>query len=81
MENQQNQFRERIQTSGDIVLNLDYWDCECKENYIHHISQDECPICKASKNDQPNSREDEINIHIIGCRFLCPIQMQPLFRG
>ena len=25
--------------------NRDFWNCECKENYIHHTSQTACKIC------------------------------------
>ena len=27
-----------LEKVGDIVLNQSFWDCECKENYIHKKS-------------------------------------------
>lgn len=39
---------------------LDYWDCECEKEYIHTITDDECPVCKARREDMPNSRKSEV---------------------
>ena len=39
-----------------------FWDCECKNNYIH-LKKDRlvCPTCKAEEDDgQPDSRIDEL---------------------
>ena len=38
-----------------------YWDCECKNNYIHLKKTKICPKCKASIDDCPASRTDEVN--------------------
>ncbi len=47
--------------SGEIKLNENYWDCECKENYIHKKSEEtHCIKCGAYANDQPDSRENEV---------------------
>ena len=45
-----------------IITNDNYWDCECKNNYIH-LKKDRlvCPICKAEEDDgQPDSRVNEL---------------------
>ncbi len=49
-----------IETMTDIDLTNEYWDCECEKNYIHLISQNSCPICKAEERDQPDSRVSEV---------------------
>lgn len=43
-----------------IILNENYWDCECKEHYIHPKSEKKCDICEAEESYQPDSRSDEI---------------------
>lgn len=37
-----------------------YWDCECKEDYIHPATEDVCDRCFAEQDNQPESRVDEI---------------------
>lgn len=37
-----------------------YWDCECKEDYIRPREMDVCPICWAYREDQPDSRVNEV---------------------
>ena len=37
-----------------------YWDCECKENYIHPKTQTECSVCGAVVEEQPDSRTNEV---------------------
>lgn len=54
----------RIESVGDINLNLDFWDCECKENYIKHISIKYCSKCNSFQSDQPNSRQNEVKLYI-----------------
>jgi hypothetical protein len=49
----------RLETVGDITLNLDYWDCECDHNYIHPNTETICTTCDTERKDQPNSRENE----------------------
>jgi len=49
-----------LQRVGDITLNSEYWDCECEDRYIQHDSVTQCPICKAEREDRPDSRQDEI---------------------
>lgn len=40
-----------------------FWDCECESDYIHPASQDECLLCGARREDQPNARVDEVFRH------------------
>ena len=37
-----------------------YWDCDCKEDYIHRSSQKFCQKCNANRDDWPSSRRDEV---------------------
>lgn len=57
-----NDDKERLQHVGDIILNLDYWDCECKNNFIHLISQQRCDICGSDQEESPSSRENEVQL-------------------
>ena len=50
-----------------IVFNEDYWDCECKTDYIRpkqSIGADptkfKCDRCGAREDQQPDSRADEV---------------------
>jgi hypothetical protein len=49
-----------IETVGDIVLNLSYWDCECGDNFIHTLKENKCTACGATQEESPNSREREV---------------------
>lgn len=51
----------KIEIIGDITLNLEYWDCECIQNYIHPISIEYCKYCNTHQDDAPSSREEEVN--------------------
>lgn len=43
-----------------------YWDCECKDNYINRSDKETvCPICGATREDMPDSRIDEVWKHWI----------------
>jgi hypothetical protein len=53
----------RLEIVGELILNLDFWDCECKVKYIHHNSEKYCSKCKSFQDNQPNSRENEISRH------------------
>jgi hypothetical protein len=52
----------RTENLGDVVLALDYWDCECDENYIHHVCETECARCGVIQGAEnaPSSRQDEV---------------------
>ena len=50
-----------LEKVGDIVLNQSFWDCECKENYIHKKSNSlECSVCGMDEENSPDSRENEV---------------------
>ena len=46
-----------------ILLNPNYWDCECESNYIHKkkTETNHCVKCDTHEYEQPDSRQDEIN--------------------
>jgi len=51
----------KYENIGGVLTDAHYWDCECKENYIHHVSDVEpCEKCGADPDEQPNSRVNEI---------------------
>lgn len=50
-------------TDPPFMTTILFWDCECKEGYIHPLTQDECPACCAKRIDQPPSRINEIVAH------------------
>jgi len=61
MKQSKNKFGETIEDhENGIMLNLSYWDCECKENYIKPIEQKRCIYCNAAQDDMPNSRANEV---------------------
>jgi len=48
---------------GHLTLTPDFWDCECRRQFIHHSTPDVsgvCPICKARESEQPPSRLNEV---------------------
>ena len=56
-----NEKGERIEDhENGIILNLEYWDCECEENYIQPISKKKCNVCGAKQTDMPSSRASEV---------------------
>ena len=59
-----NGYNERLQEIGDIILNLDYWDCECENNFIHPINNQGCRICGSKQEESPSSRENEVQLHL-----------------
>lgn len=45
-----------------LTTNSDYWDCDCKEDYIHHReTEDHCFVCGKDEDEAPESRQDEID--------------------
>lgn len=46
--------------SEDCTTNPNYWDCECKEKYIHQKYEVYCPLCGSHCSDQPDSRIIEV---------------------
>lgn len=55
-----NIYGERLEIIGDLTINLEYWDCECESDFIHSISENICSVCNSEKENNPNSRENEI---------------------
>ena len=45
----------------EFETNPQYWECNCEENYIHKIPNNYCPLCKAERRYQPDSRQNEID--------------------
>jgi hypothetical protein len=45
----------------DIILNKNYWDCECLSDYIHSKKELKCSKCNSLADEQPDSRQNEIN--------------------
>ena len=44
----------------NVLTTSEYWDCECKDHYIHSFDQPCCTRCNSIREEQPNSRIDEI---------------------
>ena len=45
-----------------IKTNSNYWDCECESNYIHKKAEtNHCVKCDTHEDDQPDSRQEEID--------------------
>lgn len=51
---------ERIEVYPDLVLNLDYWDCECEHDYIHALDETVCERCGQTRESGPSSHENEV---------------------
>ena len=43
-----------------------FWDCECEENYIHALIEENCPACGAAREEAPDARVHEVFSHSIG---------------
>lgn len=42
-------------------FNHDYWDCNCLDDYIHHVDEAICSKCGAENgDDQPTSIAEEV---------------------
>ena len=61
----ENKFGDIIELSNDFTLNFSYWDCECEHAFIHHVSKKNCGKCLSKVENQPNSREGEIDLYYI----------------
>ena len=42
-----------------------FWDCECEENYIHALIEENCPACGATREEAPDARVNEVFSHSI----------------
>jgi rubrerythrin len=43
-----------------VVTTPFFWDCECKEHYIHGKQDARCPVCGAERDDMPDSIVREV---------------------
>lgn len=63
---------------SEIILTPEYWDCECEKDYIHHRCETMCAACEARREDQPQSRINEV----IAAGLVIPKRRRtPLVRG
>jgi hypothetical protein len=46
--------------SDGLILNLNYWDCGCFDDYIKPVSLTECVDCSVDINEGSTSREGEV---------------------
>lgn len=37
-----------------------FWNCECESEYIHPLTDEECPLCHARRESQPPARVNEV---------------------
>lgn len=54
-----------LKTDERIITTEFFWDCECKEDYIHAKTpggslDDHCDECGANSEEQPDSRLNEV---------------------
>ena len=59
-----NDYGERIEEMDDFNLNLEYWDCECDQNYIHSIRLEKCQTCHTTQENGPSSRDNEVDVEL-----------------
>lgn len=53
--------KDLIEVHGDGLCTTPlFWDCECENNYIHPASDESCILCGAIREEQPDSRVDEV---------------------
>lgn len=45
-----------------ILTTNEYWDCECKRDYIHPKSKWFCDVCHVRRADSPDSRVSEVEL-------------------
>lgn len=51
---------ERLEVYPDLVINLEYWDCECKHDYIRALDNVACERCGQTRESSPSSHENEV---------------------
>ena len=49
-----------IEQVGEILLTDQYWDCNCREDYIHPRNEEKCQVCHCHRDDQPDARVEEV---------------------
>ena len=45
-------------------FNSNYWDCECKQDFIHNKEVLQCDKCGTIREDQPDSRAQEVKFYL-----------------
>lgn len=45
---------------NEFILAPDYWDCECKDDFIHRKEETFCKVCQKFAEEQPESRVNEV---------------------
>ena len=43
-----------------------FWDCECEENYIRSLTEENCFACGATREEAPDARVNEVISHSTG---------------
>jgi len=49
-----------VERWGGLILTSLFWDCECESNHIRPASEPRCPHCGTRRDEQPDSRLDEV---------------------
>ena len=49
----------------DATTTREYWDCECKESYIHPKTENICVKCWARKDSHPDARLREVVVKLV----------------
>lgn len=55
-----------FKTIDTTTTHDDYWDCNCKQNYIHAKTETICTKCNATQEGQPDSRAIEVEAFLKG---------------
>ena len=50
---------------NDVRTTSKYWDCECPREYIKPAKQDYCSECCTYRDEQPDSRVNEVKDYIV----------------
>jgi hypothetical protein len=49
-----------VKKCGNSYTTPLFWNCECEEYYIHSLLEEACPVCKATRDESPDARVDEV---------------------
>ncbi|MDD9857848.1 MAG: hypothetical protein OXU96_07370 [Gammaproteobacteria bacterium] len=60
---------EQLEVYPDLVINLEYWDCECERDYIHALDKTVCEKCGQTQELGPSSHENEVREMVKSTRF------------
>jgi hypothetical protein len=53
-------MKDRRDAMKDCETTPLFWDCECEKDYIHTQSEPTCERCGSKKEEQPDSRINEV---------------------